>query len=168
MRARVCLDTQILIWGIKKECKAGQEHMIERTGAFLQHLQETHATILVPTVVLGELLVPLAEEGRRRRFVAAIQAGFQVIPFDGQAALHFAEIWQAKKAAGVFAQAREQHGATRHEMKADSMIVATAVAHDATILYSEDEALRTFAAGFIQVQDIPEINRQLPLKVDLA
>jgi len=34
--AVVCLDSQILVWGIKQQATAGQEDMIPRANAFLK------------------------------------------------------------------------------------------------------------------------------------
>jgi hypothetical protein len=46
--------------------------------------------------------------------------------------------------------------ATRKELNADMMIIATALAHDATIIYSHDKALRAMADGHIIAKDFTD------------
>lgn len=53
----VCLDTNILIWGIQNKASAGQEQMLERTRLFLKDLDESKAKIIIPSLVIGELLL---------------------------------------------------------------------------------------------------------------
>ncbi|HXU32472.1 MAG TPA: hypothetical protein VN851_18040 [Thermoanaerobaculia bacterium] len=85
------LDTQILVWGIKKECTAGQEEMIERAEYFLKRLGETGDKVAVSAVVFGEMLlrVPIAEHQRAWN---EFTRDFIVIPYDGPAALAAARI----------------------------------------------------------------------------
>lgn len=52
----VCLDSNIVIWGLKGIASPGQEGMVQKAKAFLQHLQENHTTALIPMPVLAEIL----------------------------------------------------------------------------------------------------------------
>ena len=56
MGAVVCLDTMILIWGVKRESTPGQELKIKNAVAFLKDLEEQGAQIIIPAPVLAEVL----------------------------------------------------------------------------------------------------------------
>ena len=76
---------------------------------------------------------------------------FIIAPFDALAASKFSLIWQANKPADDAKQIIREH-ITRAELRADSMIVATAVARKAECIYSHDKWIKTFAKGFIDVK----------------
>ena len=153
----VCLDTQVLIWGIKREAQESQRDMIEKTANFLAWLDDERHIVMVPSPVLGEFLMRIPYEGHAA-IQQIIESKFIVPSFDRIAASWFARIWQENNhnrgKAGVI---------TRDEVKVDSMIVAVAKANNASRIYSEDPHLPKFANGFIEVCPIPAIPRQLRL-----
>lgn len=157
MSMLVCVDTHVLIWGIKKDSAPSQRIMIERTVNFLHWLQNEQQKIIVPAPVLGEFLMRIPAD-EHPRITRDIQSKFMVLPYDAAAASLFAQIWQKNKNNGLPA---ENNG--REKMKTDSLIVAIAVANKASILYSEDPGIKKFAKGFIEIRDIPIIPRQLTL-----
>lgn len=53
----VCFDTQVLIWGVKREASENQEHMIARTQYLIEQCEEKKYKILIPSIVVGELLM---------------------------------------------------------------------------------------------------------------
>lgn len=153
----VCIDTHVLIWGIKRDAVASQSFMIERTVNFLHWLQNEQQKIIVPAPVLGEFLMRIPPEDHAR-VTREIQNKFIVMPYDAAAASLFAQIWQKNKNNGMPAE-----NTGREKMKTDSLIVAIAVVNKAKILYSDDPGIRKFADGFIEIRDIPLIPRQLTL-----
>ncbi len=157
----VCFDTHVLIWGVKGEAVASQRHMIERTRAFIAHLTEKQATVLVPSVVVGELLMDTPAE-QHQHMISILSKSFVVAPFDLQAAAHFGRIWQIQRSQQI-THDLQSLGATRQELKADCMIVATAVARGASCIYSNDVKLQKFALGHIDVYEIPDIPTQMKL-----
>ena len=62
MMGIVCIDTHIVIWGIKKQATKGQENMISRAESFLNWLDENKKKIIIPVPVISELLVPVPNE----------------------------------------------------------------------------------------------------------
>lgn len=161
----VCLDTHILIWGIKEEATEGQEEMIARAKAFLEHLEKTDRRVLIPAVVVAEFLLRLPVEVHHT-IVNLFQRAFFTAPFDLQAAERFARIWQAQRDTGRIQELSQSHGATKSELKADCMIVATAVARGTSCIYSNDDTLQKFAEGYIDVHEMPDILTQLDLFED--
>ncbi|MFZ2955916.1 MAG: PIN domain-containing protein [Candidatus Ozemobacteraceae bacterium] len=149
----VVLDTQIMIWGVKGQATDGQEKMICRAKAYLQYLGKIKAKIMLPSVVVGEMLVsipidkhPAVSELLRKRFI--------IVPYDLQAANVYARLYQNR------IKKKEQDkkaNISRREIVADFMIVASAIARGATKIISHDKHLKNFAKGFIEVEEIPII-----------
>lgn len=150
MVSSVCLDTNVLIWGIKRQAEQGQEHMIERASRFIHHLDKRGVRCTVPSVVIAELLMPLPVS-EHRSFVALVSENFIVPSFNTITASFFAKVWQNKKG---------QIQIPRQEMKFDAMVVATALSVGATCIYSNDPHIVSIAQGHIDCKDIPAVPEQ--------
>jgi predicted nucleic acid-binding protein len=156
--AIACVDTHILIWGIQREATPGQEEMIPRAQALLAQLERDRTQVVVPSVVIGEFLIGLPAS-EQPRYQDIISRRFVVVPYDLRASIHFARIWQQKRDANVFEELKAR-GATRTLLRADTMIVATALAASATSLYGHDEHIERLAKGLIAYHDILSIALQ--------
>ena len=77
----VCLDNNILIWGIRGISTPGQEGMISRTQALFEDLDASDAHIMVPAVVVSEFLtgVPKAQH---QSLLEVLNRRFELPPFD--------------------------------------------------------------------------------------
>ncbi len=146
----VCFDTQIIIWGVKKQATIGQENNIEKAKYLIKLCEQDKIDVIVPSVVVAEILCGL-EPDSRNPFVELMHHRFIAPPFDTQAALQFAHIWRNKR------QIQGEIGISRAEMKADFMIIATAVVRGAECIYSEDVGLKKFAQDYIDVRPLPNI-----------
>jgi predicted nucleic acid-binding protein len=145
----VCLDTQVLYWGIIGKATPGQEAIIPRARDFLVALTadgDTH--IVIPSIVVGELLafVPEAEQAD---VLLRLQTDWLIVDFDARAALIFGQMRANKFVQEQFQTMRVDPAATRRALIADCLIIATAIAHDAEVLYSDDRALLRMADGWI-------------------
>lgn len=154
----VCLDTNILIWAIKEESTPGQEDLITKSTAFLQHLEDKEKKILLPTVVLTEFLFRLPVESHKT-VMNLLSQNYFVAPFDELSALMYAKIWNDQEHKEIEKDLKDSGVSTR-TITADRMIVATAVAHEAECIYSHDTGLRKCATGFCDAYDIPTIPQQ--------
>lgn len=154
----VCLDNHVLIWGIKEQPTDGQEEMVSRTKAFIESLNNDETIVLIPSVVIAEFLMPVPSEFHAM-VINLFNKNFIIAPFDALAASKFSLIWNAYKPPD---EAKEliDNQATRAELKADSMIVATAIARKADYIVSHDTWLKTIAKNFIEVKEIPFIPEQ--------
>lgn len=153
----VCVDTHILIWGIRGVASPGQEEMIERTGLLLEELDEKQSDIIVPSVVIGEFLLGVPAN-RYKDVMSVFERRFQIVPYDGLAAIKAAEIWIEKNrgSAGITEELREGlENSRRVKLKDDCKIVATAVRYKADCIYSEDEGVQKFGKDFIDVHPVP-------------
>ena len=157
----VCIDTQVLIWGIQESAASGQEPMIARAQQLLDALDTGGTRGLIPSLVIGEFLSGMPEESHAA-VVNLLRKGFVTAAYDLKAAAMFAKLWKARQVDGTVSQLRTS-GAKRQEIKADGMIVASAIAHGASHIVSHDPHLRRFAADTIEVKDLPSLPAQLAL-----
>lgn len=149
-----CVDTHMVIWGIKRECTNGQENMIDRATHFINECELNQHKILIPTIVVAEILgnVPLHDHARLTEKISNL---FMVIPFDIAAARAYAKMMAEQKVAIEDAKANDY---TSRHIKADFMIAATAIARQCHRLYTEDKALLSFATPYIEVHKISDID----------
>lgn len=133
--------------------------MIPRTKRFLTDCHEQNVRVLVPSVVLAELLTAI-DAKHHALTTNLLEKSFPVPPFDAAASQVFARLWQQRKESGLLERLKTEDGAVRQELKADCMIVATAMVQRAEAIYSHDEKLRRFADGAIPVLEVPVLPSQ--------
>ena len=149
----VCLDTQIVYWGIiGKPSSPEQQPLVDHAQAFFRQLRAEKHHILVPTVVLGELLVPVPEE-EHGLFLEQASTAWMLADYNVQAALWFARIRRSTLTQKHLRRLQQKTSATRKELVADLMIIATALAHSADTLYSHDAKLLRLAENWIEARD---------------
>jgi predicted nucleic acid-binding protein len=159
----VCLDTQMLIWGIQEHATSGQEDLIDRAKALLKQLVQEKNQFIIPSIVLSEFLIRMPGDVQQTLNDLAHHQ-FQIVPFDVSAAMHFSRIWQANVDPVVKTGVYDGTKTSRHELKADILIIATAVARKATCIYSCDRNhMKRFAQGVIEIQDLRTMNLYGPL-----
>ena len=153
----ICFDNHVLIWGIKEQAKEGQENKIVLAKRFIDKLSDDDY-VLIPSIVMAEFLIPIPPE-LHATVINLFKKNYIIAPFDALAASKFSLIWQTNKPTETAKQLINDY-ATRAELRADSMIVATAVAQKADCIYSNDKWIKTFAKGFIEVKKIPFVPQQ--------
>jgi len=153
----ICFDNHVLIWGIKEQAKEGQEDMISLTKKFIDSLDDNDP-VLIPSIVMAEFLIPIPPE-QHAMVINLFNKNFIIAPFDALAASKFSLIWQTNKPPEAAKQLIKDF-TTRAELRADSMIVATAVAQKADCIYSHDKGIKAFAKGFIDVKEVPFVPQQ--------
>ncbi|HVC96887.1 MAG TPA: hypothetical protein VND64_24625 [Pirellulales bacterium] len=147
----ISVDAQILIWGIKRQATPDRQHMIDRAARFFRQCQREHQRIFLPAQSLAEFLVGYDAE-QRRLSLARLSRGFLVAPFDAKAAVIAADLqtdWNKLKAIG------DEFGLTKQQIKADINVLASALAVNASCLYSEDKQMKSFAQGRIIIRPLP-------------
>lgn len=156
-----CIDSNIIIWGIKKQAGEGQEEMIARAEQFFFHADEYEDIILIPTMVLAEILAPEPPQ-IKAKYLEILSKNFVLVPFNEMASLKYAELLYNR-----FDDVRNMATAadvTKQRMKVDHMIIATAIVNNANAIYSTDQGLKSFAQGYIDVRDLPPIKNTLPFQ----
>lgn len=152
----VCLDTHVLIWGIKKQYAVGQKDKVELASRFLEYLEEEKIIAYIPVPVISELLAPV-DPSEYNAFLEVIHNRFRVIPVDEIAAIECAKIWHSKREDEELRLYRNENGITREKMKFDFQIAAVAITRRCECIYSEDPHIKKFVGDLIEVKSIPEI-----------
>lgn len=152
-----CVDTHIIIWGVKEEADPGQEEMIPRAKALLKKLDESKTPIVLPTVVLAEVLMRVPKN-EHAAVIGKLEKRFILTPFDAQTSSCFADIWFRKKETR-----KEEPTCTRDHLKADMMIVASAITSGSDHIFSCDDHVPKISENEILCSDIPVEETQLEL-----
>ncbi len=97
---KVCFDTNILVWGIRASCSDGQEDNILHAKELIKQTRENGDEIIVPSIVIGEMLLALPIE-HHPMFMNLIDMACTCVPFDVGCAGQFAKIWQLNKNNGT-------------------------------------------------------------------
>jgi len=143
---KVSLDSQIIIWGIKKKSNPEQIHKIDQAISFLTDLEKSGSKIFLSSVVLSEILCDVPQPDRNN-LIRDINKRFMIIPFDAPSAMTYANIFFDKK---VSPDSNNHFDSiSRKHIKADIMILASSVSAGMSVLYSEDEDLLKIAEGII-------------------
>ena len=130
--------------------------MVTRTQHLFEECAENKTPVLIPALVLGETLcgTPVDEQPA---LYAAILKRFMVVPYDAQATLHNARIWQEQRE--LIRQLSTFEGA-RQAIKMDICILSVALARDCSALYTDDERMQKIAERYIPIKtsgDLPVI-----------
>lgn len=150
----VSFDTMVLIWGVKRVAKEGQEHMIDRTVRFLDWLTAERHVVYLTTQALAEYLGGFTEPGERDAQLAELEKFMPIQPFDVRAASIAAELLAND---AIIKGIQKEYGVTRQVVKADIAIVASSIAAGAETLYSNDGKVKKAAQGRIIVRTIPDL-----------
>jgi predicted nucleic acid-binding protein len=165
---KVCLDTQILVWGIREACTNGQENNIAYAKALIKQLRSDGHQIIVPSIVIGEMLMALPIE-HHPLVMNLLDMACTCVPFDTGCAGQFAKIWQLNKGNGIIDELKNEiKEGSKHELKADCLIVATAIRNSVDLIYSNDKKFRRFAEGHVKVEDLPQLSMSTNDKEQLS
>jgi hypothetical protein len=160
----VCLDTQILYWAIVQKAVPGSEQLIPLAKDFIRWLDSQEGIeIIIPSIVVGEMLVPIPDD-MQTEVLSQFNQDWMVVDFNLRAALFFARMRRDHIIQKRFKDIRQLHpDVTKKELVADCMIIASAVAHGATKLYSHNRDLCKLAEGYITTAGFDDESFQLSL-----
>lgn len=160
----VGIDSMILIYAGLVPSKAsksgGLGDLVFRAQILLHDLRKD--TIVLPTVAIAELLVPVPAT-QRGLLVASLAERFVCPTFDQQAASIAADLWSRHKKLSPNVQYE-----SRHILRADAMIVASAKAAGATDFYTNDSSCRALADLIMKGRGLPTHSENLFIKEELA
>lgn len=158
-----CFDTTILIWGIQGAAGSEQRGMVARTRRFLEHLQQTGESVIVPAPVLAEYLTGF-EPAKQRRQRKILETKFRIPAFDIDAAAIAAELGYDVK---FLKQVRAEHNVQRQALKFDVQIIAIAILNGANRIVTNDRgAFQKLAANRIKIVEVPDVPRQQRMAFD--
>jgi predicted nucleic acid-binding protein len=148
----VCIDSQIIIWGIKEQSTPGQEEMIGKAQSFFKWIDEGKHDCIIPSIVVAEVLAPEPPE-IRAAYLDILNQGFVIVNFDIRAAMKYADLLNGRFS--EVKQKSQEMNIDKHTMKADHMIIATAMANGANCIFSYDRGMKAFSNGLIDVREFP-------------
>jgi predicted nucleic acid-binding protein len=166
MNNLVCIDSQIFIWGIKKQSNPTQVDKIGYASRFIDKLSEANAKLLLPVPMLTELLAPVPVS-EHADIIRLMDKRFITAPFDNLAATKCAELLHTVSSSEELRQYKEEHKIPKAKIKYDCMIAAIAITRRAAVIYSNDSDLKKFACGQIRVINMPEYGVQTNLFGDI-
>jgi predicted nucleic acid-binding protein len=151
----ICIDTMIVIWGVQKKARPGQEQMVERTSRWLRSLP-ANERLMIPSVAVAEYLQHFKGVEKATQLKALEQVFFVSALDLASAALASELIAKAPKEA--------MKHLPRETIKSDCYILATAIVHGAALLVTENrDDFVKLAGGRIRVEGVPEVPEQLNL-----
>lgn len=144
----------------------------ERIKFMIQRTVKERGRLIVPTPALGEVLVKVEPESAAGYLTIMERArGFKIAPFGTKAAVEFAEM--QRKLLGSRQRIKRGDLETRARAKFDQQIVAIAKVEGASIIYSDDLGLQSYARHFgleaIGIREMPmpppsDLQQELPLE----
>lgn len=153
----VCIDTNILIWGIMKKSSSSQSNMIDVATSFFDYMDKNKYNLVLPSLVVSEILV-VEPIDKQREILNILKKSFIIKEFSESTALKMAELYQNKYK--DYKDFCKQEGIRKEKMKFDMAIVATAVESNCTCIYSHDPDIQKFANGIVEVKKMPSIMNQ--------
>ncbi len=116
----VCIDSHIVIWGIKNQSEPSQDAMRERAKIFLEQLDQNKIQVLIPTIVIAETLIKELEQ-KHPVFMKVFSENFIIGDFN----MGVAEVY-----ARIMRKRLERHKISE-KIKFDMAIAATAIFYGA-------------------------------------
>ncbi len=149
----IAIDTVVLVLALRPDDP--NDSRVAQAQALLSSLDQQQETILIPAPVLTEFLYKYPPE-KRGAILAELGTWAMIQAFDA-------------KAAAIAANLNPPPAAERNEprqcVKTDVFIVATAIAHGASCIYTDNiKDFRAIAQNSIDVRALPEYQPELPFK----
>lgn len=161
----VCIDTQILYWAVVGKATHGAESFVAQASDFMSWLDQQDVRIIIPTIVVGEMLIPI-EERDIPETLSRFKEDWIIVEYDIRAALEFARIRRDHIENKRYDDIKKMlPDITKKELVADTMIIATAIAHGAVRIYSHNVGLRHLAEGHIIALSFEDETYQLGLQL---
>ena len=151
----VCLDTHVIIWGIKGEASQGQEAMVQRAKSYIRHQDVQGIDLMVPAPVVAEAMIR-GDVDQLRTIRTIIERSFFIAAFDSPAAFIAAELERGRGAAKLLEERKD----LRRHIRIDAQIAAIAIVQKAEVIISHDPHMRTIAQDRIPVIELPDIPEQ--------
>ena len=154
----VCLDTHIVQWGVlRRTSDPGQQHLVDKSAALIKFIEKNNDRVILPSIVIGELLVPISQE-EHSEVLARLSRDWLTVDYDVLAAMRFAQMRYGRPTGEDLRELQKTNpSATRNELIADTMIAATALVHKATKIYTNDRRFKNSVGKYIDICILDEL-----------
>jgi predicted nucleic acid-binding protein len=158
----VCLDTQVIRWGVMREPSKTPDAamLVEKAIFFIDWLDQQRSEVILPAFVIGELLVTVPER-EHPRILNQLNEDWMIVDYDLRAAQQFAIMRYNQALKPIMDEIKQGNPyATRKQMIVDAMIIATAIVHGAEKIYSHDEGFVKMASSYLPAENFLDISVQ--------
>ena len=151
----LCIDTNVMIWGILKNGKTEEEkHMIQKASSFFSNGFNEGKIFAISVITFSEFMTGIPAE-ERDPFIELISKNFILLPFSENAALKCADIFREQ-----FLKVKSAYHGKRGILRPDIQILASAVVfgndNSNIKLITEDKAFQELASKYISVSGLPD------------
>lgn len=78
----VCLDTHIVQWGVlRRTSDPGQQHLVDKSAALIRFIDKNNDRVILPSIVIGELLVPIPQE-EHSEVLSRLSRDWMIVDYD--------------------------------------------------------------------------------------
>ena len=151
--AIICVDTQLVIWGFRKNASPGQENKIILAEKLIEHISTPKNTLALTSITLAEASAIVPQQDIPS-FIQRVQQYFMVIPFDALGAYHYQQLYKAH-CSKIPQWKNEKY--TRINIVTDMKILASALSRHVDDFYTDNmKDFTKIADGFnINVKPVP-------------
>lgn len=89
---KVCLDTNILVWYIKRQATTGQEGFIPKADYLFEYFERKNIIVVIPSLVLAELLGNVEDEDKRDEYFDYMSSNFDIAQYDIVSSRYYADL----------------------------------------------------------------------------
>ncbi len=161
MKGIVCLDTNIVIWGILNQAKEHDLGKLEQ-ARYLIDTELKDEKIIIPAIVVTEASIKINDA--YDKFVCDLSSRFMIAPYDQLCGKYYMQLHNSNEYKQLY-EHKDEMNLTKRELRNDLLVLATAVGHKAKCIYSHDHNhIIKFAKNYIEVRDLPMLPpRQLDM-----
>lgn len=173
---KICVDTDIFGWFVKKTSNEGQEDNITKAEWLFNWFFEEKIKVVIPSLVVAEILSGVHDEDKREEISDFICDNFEILQFDIISARIFSDI-QIEKYRGNgkerLQQYRNQNSVPSCAMKNDWSIASCAISNNCQAIFTNnsrdykkfvgEDRLQIYDLSFVDEKK-KEIEEELRLK----
>lgn len=89
---KVCVDTNMLVWYVKRSFTKGQEDFLEKADYLFEYFEKNNIQVVIPSIAVAELLGSVEDEEERGEYFDFMSNNFEIIQHDILSAKVYAEL----------------------------------------------------------------------------
>ncbi len=142
MNKKAYIDTNILIWYLAPNSNA-DTNLIDSSKELIKTLINNNFQIIIPTIVVSELLLQVTKK-EYGDIVTYISTNFMIEDFCLLGAMKLAQLWHEREKEGTIKKLKDIRDPndkvvyTHARLRADSQILAVAIANNGNRLYTHN------------------------------
>lgn len=158
----VVLDTVAMVAGFSLTPKTGTQAEAYRKRTIKFVLDDSHGKFAIPSIALSEYLFPFQMPDRQSEFLNLLKSGGYVIPFSENTATIAADLGRKFAKGKSLKKVAVEMGIDRVCLKADLLIVATALSVASTLgsILTDDKHVKEIAefakVKAVMIRDLPD------------